>query len=215
MSHQPLVSIIIPTFNREHLIGETLDSVLAQTYANWECIVVDDGSTDGTEDLLHGFIVNDTRFQYHKRTNNHLPGGNGARNYGFEKSKGEYVQWFDDDDVMLPEFISSKLELFDSDLNLVICSGHYVDSCLSNPEIIELEIKRDLYRDYVLWGFKIVTNNILFRKDFLVNKTLFNPRIVRGQEAEFFSRLFFKLPKEQYHVLNRPLFLYRQHDATK
>src|SRR5690606_11844101 len=150
MPKQPLVSIIIPTYNRAHLISETLDSVLAQTYTNWECIVVDDGSTDATEALLHGYMEKDSRFQYHKRPDRHLPGGNGARNYGFELSQGEYIQWFDSDDVMLPGFLDKKVELFKDDIDLVICSSNYVDSCLSNPDTIELKIKWNLYKDYVL-----------------------------------------------------------------
>lgn len=52
---EPLVSIIIPTFNRAHLIGETLDSIIAQTYTHWECIVVDDGSTDNTEEIMTSY----------------------------------------------------------------------------------------------------------------------------------------------------------------
>lgn len=107
-SSSPLVSIIIPTYNRAHLIGETLDSVLAQTYQNWECIVVDDGSTDGTDEVMAAYMAKDTRFQYHHRPKDRLPGGNAARNYGFEVSKGEYIQWFDSDDLMLPEFINEK-----------------------------------------------------------------------------------------------------------
>ena len=62
----PLVSIIIPTYNRVHLIGDTLDSVLSQTYTNWECIVVDDGSTDGTNELLVEYLKKDKRIQYHQ-----------------------------------------------------------------------------------------------------------------------------------------------------
>ncbi|WP_445734533.1 glycosyltransferase family 2 protein [Mariniflexile sp.] len=65
--NQPLVSIIIPTYNRAHLIGETLDSVLAQTHQNWECIVVDDGSTDNTDTVLKTYCQKDSRFQYHHR----------------------------------------------------------------------------------------------------------------------------------------------------
>ncbi len=61
--NNPLVSIIIPTYNRAHLIHETLDSVLAQTYTNWECIVVDDGSSDNTEEVLESYINKDFRFQ--------------------------------------------------------------------------------------------------------------------------------------------------------
>lgn len=85
---QPLVSIIIPTYNRAHLIGETLDSVLAQIYTNWECIVVDDGSTDSTAELLAFYVEKDSRFQYHHRPKDRLKGANACRNYGFELSRG-------------------------------------------------------------------------------------------------------------------------------
>src|SRR5690606_26958451 len=122
---QPLVSIIIPTFNRAHLIGETLDSVLAQTYLNWECIVVDDGSTDDTDALMSEYIAKDSRFQYYHRPDAHKPGGNGARNYGFDQSKGGYIQWFDDDDLMCEDFLFSKLEIFSNDIEFIISGGYY------------------------------------------------------------------------------------------
>src|SRR5690554_1580908 len=123
MNNLPLVSIIIPTFNRAHLIGETLDSVLAQTYHNWECIVVDDGSTDNTDEVMAEYMARDARFQYHHRPEDRLPGGNAARNYGFEVSKGEYIQWFDDDDVMKAKFLEIKINKFTQQNQFVICSG--------------------------------------------------------------------------------------------
>ena len=107
MKNEPLVSVIIPTYNRAHLIGETLDSVLAQTYQNWECIIVDDGSTDNSDEVIGEYVNKDSRFKYYHRPEEHLPGGNGARNYGFKMSQGKYIQWFDSDDLMVAE----KLEL--------------------------------------------------------------------------------------------------------
>ena len=62
MKTNPLVSIIIPTYNRAQLIGETLDSILEQSYVNWECIVIDDGSTDSTDIVMARYCVKDTRF---------------------------------------------------------------------------------------------------------------------------------------------------------
>ena len=96
----PLVSIIVPTFNREYLIGETLDSVLVQTYTNWECIVVDDGSTDETEKIIKTYVDSDSRFQCHKRPKTRLKGANACRNYGFEMSKGDYLIFLDSDDLL-------------------------------------------------------------------------------------------------------------------
>ncbi|MGV8813809.1 MAG: glycosyltransferase family 2 protein [Gelidibacter sp.] len=215
MPEQPLVSIIIPTYNRAHLIGETLDSVLAQTYTNWECIVVDDGSTDETEELLSTYISKDDRFQYHKRPDTHLPGGNGARNYGFELSMGEYVNWFDSDDLMQPEFLNSKMIAFTEKLELVICSGWYVRNNLSIIKDIDINVNTSLFKDYILKNAKIFTPSVLFRKSFLLKKPLFSCKLIRSQEAEFFSRVFFRISDNDYKIVNEPLFLYRQHLATK
>ncbi|MFC0776727.1 glycosyltransferase family 2 protein [Flavobacterium sp. HJSW_4] len=210
-----LVSIIIPTFNRAHLIGETLDSVLAQTYQNWECIIVDDGSTDNTVEIINAYVEKDSRFQLHHRPIDRLQGGNASRNYGFGLSKGEFINWFDDDDIMIDTFISRKLELFSEAIDLVICSGTYVDQNLNILKNIDLEIQSYLFKDYLLWKFQIITNCVLIRKSFLENKELFNDKILRGQEKDFFSRLFFNLTSDKYEVLNKPLFLYRQHVNTK
>ena len=215
MPSQPLVSIIIPTYNRAHLIGETLDSVLAQTYQNWECIVVDDGSTDGTDEVMAAYIAKDARFQYHKRPDTHLPGGNGARNYGFEVSKGEFIQWFDSDDVMQSEFLKSKVFVFNDKLELVICSGKYVKNNLTIIEDIDISVNTNLFKDYVLKSARIFTPSVLFRRSFLIKKPLFSCELLRSQETELFSRLFFELSTCNYKIVNQPLFLYRQHILSK
>lgn len=211
---QPLVSIIIPTYNRAHLIGETLDSVLAQTYTHWECIVVDDGSTDATNDIMQQYLKKDSRIQYHHRPKKHLPGGNGARNYGFELSKGDYIQWFDDDDLMDSNCVKYKLTHFNINTEFVISGGFYLyPDC--TEETINLSMSKNLYKDYVLWKINIFTPSILFRKSFLNDKPLFNEMILKGQESEFFGRLFFQVKENQYYILNIPLFYYRRHLETK
>jgi len=213
--HTALVSIIIPTFNRSQLICETLDSILAQTYENWECIIVDDGSTDDTETVVGEYVKKDSRFQFHHRPNNLPKGGNAARNFGFELSNGEYINWFDDDDIMLEDFIKIKVNLFTPVIDLVICSSYYVNSKLEKRKAIVLNEQANLFKDYILWKFQIITASILFSKSFLKDKELFSPTIKRGQETELFSRLFFRLPKASYEIANIPLFLYRQHQVTK
>ena len=212
----PLVSIIIPTYNRAHLISETLDSVLAQTYTNWECIVVDDGSTDGTDELLASYCKKDNRFQYHHRPKDRFPGGNTARNYGFVLSRGAYVQWFDDDDVMLPEFLSLKIAQFSTNkIEFVICTGFLTNEFLAKKEIIGLIETDQLYKDYARIRLNIFTPSVLFKRQFLEGINLFDELLVRGQEMDLFLRLFFLKKPEQYKIINRALFLYRQHVKTK
>ena len=98
--NKPLVSIIIPTYNRASLIEETLNSIIDQTFQNWECLVIDDGSTDTTEEVMKKYVCADKRIHYYSKPVDLLRGGNAARNYGFKMSRGEYIHWFDSDDLM-------------------------------------------------------------------------------------------------------------------
>lgn len=211
---QPLVSIIIPTFNRAHLLGETLDSVLAQTYRNWECIVVDDGSSDYIVELLEFYSEKDARIHFYNRPDSLPKGANDCRNFGFLKSRGDYVNWFDSDDVMLESFIESKVNSLQSSDNFVVCSGYYTDENLEIKSKMGMDVKCDLYKGLVLWKNHIITNSVLFRRSFLENKKLFLSKISRGQEAEFYSRLFFLIPQNSFKIINEPLFLYRQHEVA-
>lgn len=216
MQNNPLVSIIIPTFNRAHLIVETLDSVLAQTYSNWECIVVDDGSTDNTEAIVMNYVEKDARFQYHPRPEKYKSGGNGARNYGFELSKGEYVNWFDSDDIMLSNFLSDKIFFVNQGYDLIILNGSYVDEKLKFIKEIPFNFKSNIFKEYLLWkDLNILTPSILFKKSFIQKFDLFNVDIIRGQETELFSRIFFTLNNEQFKIESKITFLYRQHQSTK
>ncbi|MBZ9729746.1 glycosyltransferase [Salegentibacter sp. JZCK2] len=212
---QPFVSIIIPTFNRVQLIGETLDSVLAQNYTNWECIVVDDGSTDYTDELMEFYCNRDSRIQFHYRPKNCRKGANACRNYGFEMSKGEYINWFDDDDIMLEDFLKVKISSFTDKSNMVICSGYYVNAVLLNKDPILLNKKMELFKDYVRWKQRILTPSVLFRRSFLEQDELFSEVLTRGQEVELFSRLFFKISDSDFILINDLLFLYRQHLNSK
>jgi glycosyltransferase involved in cell wall biosynthesis len=112
------VSIIIPTYNRAHIIAETLDSIFTQTYQNWECIVVDDGSTDHTEAIINKYLSKDNRFKFYYRPDNHLKGANACRNLGLEKSKGEYVMFLDSDDICESFCLEERASIVVDDLSI-------------------------------------------------------------------------------------------------
>jgi len=210
-----LVSIIIPTYNRANLIEDTLNSVLAQSYSNWECIIINDGSTDNTFDMISKYLKQDSRFKCYNLPEMYLKGGNGARNYGFQLSKGKFINWFDDDDVMLKNFLKARIDAFTDNLNFVIGSHYSVNHNLENKKLENLKVQSYLFKDYALWRLQLITNSIVFRKTFLDDKKLFNENLKRGQETELFTRLFFHAPKNSFQIINAPLFLYRLHDDSK
>lgn len=135
--NEPLVSIIIPTYNRETFINISLDSVVSQTYMNWECIVVDDGSKDGTFEVLKGYQKKDSRINFLKR--DRFPkGAPTCRNIGLEHAKGDYVIFLDSDDYLLPFCLDQRLAAFkkNTDCNfLVFPMGE-----LKNNEVFKIDI---------------------------------------------------------------------------
>ena len=212
----PLVSIIIPTYNRAHLIGETLDSVLAQTYTNWECIIVDDGSTDNTDEVVDNYIRRDARFQFHHRPADRLAGGNAARNYGFEMSKGEYVNWFDDDDIMRQNKLGVQVnELVNSNYVFSVCQTLVFENTLDN--IIGLRSDKiyseDVFYDYVTQEVSWLTQAPLWKSSFLDSmEYLFDEELKAAQEWEFHCRVLFNCAK--YNIINEPLVYIRQHSQS-
>jgi glycosyltransferase involved in cell wall biosynthesis len=102
-----LVSIIIPCYNRAHIVRETIDSVLAQTYGNFEALVIDDGSTDSTREVISTYT--DPRIRYFYRENGGL---SAARNSGLDASRGEFIAFLDSDDVWLPWKLAAQIGIF-------------------------------------------------------------------------------------------------------
>ena len=205
----PLVSIIIPTFNRAHLIGETLDSVLAQTYKNWECIVVDDGSTDNTAQLMVGYVAKDARFQYHHRPESKLKGANACRNYGFEQCKGDFIQWFDSDDRMHPDKLRIKLDFALQQKADIIVDTHTKGEIITLTENLKVETfeSSDFYIDYILGKKPVITNDVLVKRA-VIGSYRFDENLHKAQEYEFFTRLFNQ--KLKYCFTEQPLTFYRE-----
>lgn len=99
----PKVTIIMATYNRGRFIFETLMSVQNQTFRNWECIIIDDGGTDNTREIIDSILQQDNRFKFVKRPDIYLKGLSGSRNYGLDLAAGEYIIFFDDDDIAHPQ----------------------------------------------------------------------------------------------------------------
>jgi glycosyltransferase involved in cell wall biosynthesis len=118
---QPLVSVIIPTYNYAGFIGEAIESVRAQTYTHWECLVVDDGSTDNTAEIIAAYIGRDPRIQYLRQQNQYQAA---ARNRGLRQSKGQYVQFLDADDKIEPHKFERHVTYLEQHLDVdIVYSG--------------------------------------------------------------------------------------------
>ncbi len=214
--NKPLISIIIPTYNRAHLIHETLDSVLVQTYSNWNCIVVDDGSTDNTEEILESYEKKDARFQYHKRPANRKKGANACRNYGFELSKGKYVNWFDDDDIMLNNFLKLKIIEFQKSpkLDFVVSRGANFNSNGYYKELPISENNNNLldHNNFILGKVFWTTPDFICKKSSIKN-ILFDEVLKSGQEFNFFTKIL-AINNLKGNFINKVLFKRRLHDSS-
>jgi glycosyltransferase involved in cell wall biosynthesis len=185
------ISIIIPTYNRAHLINETLDSIKLQEFKLWECLVIDDGSTDSTQSIVEEYAILDPRFKYFKRPSNLKKGAPSCRNFGFEKASGQYIQWFDSDDIMLPNMLQRKYdELVNKDYDFVVSKMGKFDQ--NSPHTFpDYPIWSErLVDDYLLYKIYFLTPGPLFNRKYLEKqKLLFDENLIKHQEWEFYSRL--------------------------
>ena len=185
----PMVSIIVPCYNQAQFLAETLDSVLAQTHENWECIIVNDGSTDNTEFVAKEYCDRDQRFVYLKKENGGL---SSARNAGLDVAKGEYVQFLDSDDILLPHKFEYQIRMMETNMSDVCVCHHSIFTTNINEtwenkfsqSVYDLTYQGFLYN----WGesFVIAIHSGLFRKSFLDKYKLRFDENVRALEDWLF-----------------------------
>ena len=192
----PVVSIIIPLFNRGEYIQETLKSICNQTFDNWECIVVDDHSSDNGPDIVQKLLIKDKRLKFFRRPESRKKGANACRNFGFEKSAGEYIVFFDSDDIMLENCLEQNLRLIqNSNCDYVITKTYDYEELIDSPS--KLNAHKNYYKFHLfsLNHFNYVTQRLnwitqdLFAKKSVISSVIFNENLNSGQEYNFNCKL--------------------------
>ncbi|MBR3430978.1 MAG: glycosyltransferase family 2 protein [Clostridia bacterium] len=131
-----LVSIITPCYNGEKYIGETIDSVLSQTYTDWEMIIIDDGSKDNSAEVIKQYT--DPRIKYFRQEN---AGSAAARNNGLRRAEGQYIALLDADDLWRPEFLEKQIKIMkEKNVICVACSYDHIDD-QSKPILSTTKVK--------------------------------------------------------------------------
>ena len=190
---KPQVTIIMATYNRAHFIVETLHSIQNQTFQDWECIIIDDGGTDNTAEVIHPIISKDKRFQFINRDSNYQKGLPGCRNYGLDLAKGKYIIFFDDDDIIHPQNLSISLECIK--INIVdFCHYTKVHFINDYPEFInqKIQIEKSIsikdISDIVTQKIGFASCTVLWKKDCFANNR-FNESLQYAEEWELYCKL--------------------------
>lgn len=214
MFNHPFLSIIIPIFNRQDLIEECVQSILAQTENDWEVIIVDDGSTDRTWEVLQKFQSQDKRIRIYKREGE-PKGANRCRNQGIEKSEGKYLFFLDSDDLLGPSFLFTRKKyasLFpDLDMlafpeaNFKNIPTHYYFKQTFIRKQNEDDLMRFLQRDSP-W----LTSGPILKKCIFQHRIKFNESLTSGQDWDFFIRLFiYGVTYKKIDISDEPDFFHR------
>ena len=189
-----LISIIVPSFNRAHLIADTLNSVFSQTYQKWECIIVDDGSSDNTIDIINSFIEKDSRFSFIKR--NRFPkGAPTCRNIGLDFSNGEFIIYLDSDDILAPYCLEQRFNKFsvhfDMDF-LVFKSLLFVDEPFSNGFYWNIDNEENDLARFIKLDAIWQTSGPIYKKEFLLKMNGFKEDLLFWQDYDLHLRCLLK-----------------------
>lgn len=209
LPRDPLISVCIPTYNREALIGEAIASALGQDYLRLEVVVVDDGSTDGTPALIGG--MNDSRLRYVRQDNAGRPA---ARNRCIQEARGEYILWLDSDDVLLDGVVRDAVDILRHypDVDIVYGDLESVDARLTP---LRVEKYKDWYRNpegllaaMAFWN-ELPNPGTLVRRRCFETLGLFAADYLRAQDYEWFSRV---PGRAEVKHAGRPVCKWRHHD---
>lgn len=213
-----MISIIMPIFNRDYVIEETLHSILNQSYYNWECIIVDDGSSDKTFEILKNWNLKDSRFLVFERPKDIPKGPSGCRNYGISKSKGDFIQFFDSDDIMHPEHLKKKIDVIgDSDFSickLLEFSGNFSRKLYDIKDETDLIVTENLFLNFVKGDFPIFMVAPLWKRKVIAPYLPLREDLHILEDHELYARVLYDTKK--YAVVNEYLIYYRvgHHSST-
>lgn len=201
----PLISIIIPCLNRSKFLPHAVSCALSQTYENIECIIVDDGSTDNTPEVVKVLQQTDSRIKYAVNTGKHGPSG--VRNFGIKQAKGEWIQFYDVDDHLYPQKIRSQIDFLTKnniniDQDLVLYSDFEVKwqdvdgkimRTISND--VKSHSNDELINKIMSWTegptMPLHVNSTLFKRS-IFNEKIFNENLFMFEEHELFIDLLYK-----------------------
>jgi glycosyltransferase involved in cell wall biosynthesis len=186
-----LVSVIIPTYNRAHLIGETLQSVLSQTYSHWELLIIDDGSTDKTQSAIAKYA--DSRIHYFRFEHSGFIGK--IKNYGIRKSKGDLIAFLDSDDIWRADKLEFQVALFDKhpEAAFIFSNGdQFGEGAIMPPEKEELYVGNVFLPMLVQSRFCFFTPSLIFRKEVIDEIGLLDEKISTTRDIHFFYRMSHK-----------------------
>lgn len=206
MNDYPKVSIITPLYNRIDLVGQTLDSLRKQTYENWEVIVVDDGSTDGSYEYVQSVGHQEPRIKIFKR-HREPKGASTCRNIGIEKSSGRYIIFLDSDDLLAPHCLQQRVQAFHEHQQyefLVFPVQYFVNTVGDQDKIFF----RYFYQDYItsfLLQSHWITLSPIWKKEAVLQLNGFDEKLTCMQDGDLHLRamiegLKFKVFKENTPV---------------
>lgn len=210
----PKISVIMPVYNGEQYLETALDSLLSQSFQDWELIVIDDGSTDQTPEILSRYT--DVRIRVFQQNN----GGEArARNAGLDRVTGEYVAFLDADDAYLPNALEDFTHFLDThaEFGVIFSDGYFCDS-QGNRGIRLTEIRPGIYTgnilEHIILNPAVITVPVCtaFRNEIVKQHDVrFDPEVGYGTDWDFWTRLAVHV---QYGYLDTATCLYRVHDTN-
>jgi glycosyltransferase involved in cell wall biosynthesis len=206
----PTVSINLCCYNSEKYLGETLQSIFAQTYKDWELIIINDGSTDSTESIIKEYISQGYPIVYHWQENHGL---GYSRNEALKRSRGKYIAFIDHDDLWLPGKLEKQIPLFnDPEVGLVYSDAIYFNEVKNSHRLYQT---RTYYTGrcfpQLLTDYFLCLQTVVIRKATLSSLTYwFDTEFNMSEEADLFTRIGYNW---KFAMVNEPLSKWRVHSS--